>query len=176
MDSDQQGSLPRKVFETEWFSIDAVPYVSQNKKPYYRLSCNDSVCIIAKTIDEKIILVRQYRLAIGAFTLEFPSGYVDEGESLEVAIKREFEEETGFTCDSVVFMGSLRIFPSRVNNTVYVFFGEKARLVTEAGTKDSGIELILVTQDEFEKLIMDGMYVETGGMAMYLLAQLKGYL
>lgn len=68
----------KKVFETEWFSIDAISYVSSNNKPYYRLSCNDSVSIIAKTTDEKIILVLQYRPAIEDFTLELPSGYVDK--------------------------------------------------------------------------------------------------
>lgn len=176
MDTRQQDALIQKVFETEWFSIDAIPYESPNKKPYYRLSCNDSVCIIAKTVDNKLILVRQYRPAIGEFTLEFPSGYVDEGESAEEAIKREFTEETGFVCESVSCMGSLRIAPSRLNNTVHVFFGEEARRCGEKGHQDKGIELLLVPQGEFKKLIVDGAYLETGGMAMYLLAHLKGYL
>lgn len=176
MDTRKRDALIQKVFETEWFSIDAIPYESPSKKPYYRLSCNDSVCIIAKTVDNKFILVRQYRPAIGAFTLEFPSGYVDEGESAEEAIKREFTEETGFVCESVSCMGSLRIAPSRLNNTVHVYFGEEARRCGEKGPQDKGIELLLVSQDEFKEFILEGKYVETAGIAMYFLAQLKGYL
>ena len=35
MDTGQQDALIHKVFETEWFLIDAIPYESPNKKPYY---------------------------------------------------------------------------------------------------------------------------------------------
>ncbi|MCZ7383501.1 MAG: NUDIX hydrolase [Candidatus Methanoperedens sp.] len=163
----------RKVFETEWFSIDAVSYESTNKKPYYRLTCNDAVSIIAKTIDEKIILVRQYRPAIGVFTLELPSGYVDLGESPEDSIKRELIEETGFICDFVAQMGSLRICPSRINNNLHVFFGDGAKFT---GTNETDKEIELVTEEEFKRLIVESKYTETAGIAMFLLAQLKGYL
>ena len=173
MDKDKPA---RKVFETEWFSIDAVSYESTNKKPYYRLTCNDAVSIIAKTIDEKIILVRQYRPSIGVFTLELPSGYVDLGESPENSIKRELKEETGFICDFVVQLGSLRISPSRINNALHVFFGSNAKMIKTEETHDRDIELVLVTKDEFKKLIAECKYTEATGIAVFLLAQLKGYV
>jgi hypothetical protein len=64
----------RVVFETEWFTIDTVPYSNSGGEPYYRLSCSDSVSIIAKTVDDKIILVNQHRPAVESFTYEFPPG------------------------------------------------------------------------------------------------------
>lgn len=165
-----------KVYETEWFSIDAIPYVSSNNKPYYRLSCNDSVSIIAKTEDEEIILIRQYRPAIEDFTLELPSGYVDKGESPEDAVKRELKEETGFICDSAIYIGSLKLCPSRINNTLYFYWGRCSMFIGQKGTQDKESEVVLVTQDEFKKMILEGKYIEVGGIAMFLLAQLKGYL
>lgn len=165
-----------KVFETEWFSIDAIP-CNLDKKPYYRLSCDDSVCIIAKTIDKKIILIDQYRPAIGHFTLEFPSGYVKDGESIRDAINRELIEETGFVCRSITYMGPLKISPSRINNTLHVFFGEDAVPIdTNKKIIDDDIKLILVTNEEFKSLIIKQKYTEIGGMAIFLLAKLKGYL
>ena len=164
----------KKVFETEWFSIDCIPCESVNNKPYYRLTCNDSVSIIAKTIDEKIIFVRQYRPAIEAFTIELPSGYFDANESSEDAIKRELKEETGFVCDFVAPMGSLKICPSRINNTLNVFFGDNAKKVVVKGNEE--LEVVLLTQNEFEELIEKGEFVEGIGIAIYFLAKLKGYL
>ena len=115
----------QKVFETEWFSIDAVTYGDSNEKPYYRLSCGDAVVIIAVTPDKKILLVRQFRPAIGNYSLELPAGYIDEKESPEEAVKRELLEETGFVCDSLVSLGSYKTNSSRINSNYHLFL-EKA--------------------------------------------------
>ena len=171
-----KGRHINKIFETEWFTVDAIFSPLVNNKPYYRFSLHDSVSIFAKTIDGKIILIRQYRPAIESFIIELPSGYVDKGEFPEDAIKRELEEETGFICDSVNFLGSLKTVPSRINNTLHVFFGKDAKLSGTKITEDKDIELILIAQDEFKKLIVEGKYIETAGIAIFLLAQLKGYL
>lgn len=166
-----------KVFETEWFSIDALQDITLGNKPYYRLTCADSVSIIATTVDEKIILINQYRPPIEHYSLEFPSGYVDDDEKPEEAIKRELEEEAGYVCDSVSYMGLLRICPSRINNWLHVFFGKNA-IFTEINAPDAKkeFELVLVTKEEFLKLILEGKYIEVAGISMFYLAQTNGYI
>ncbi|KAF9107618.1 nudix hydrolase-like protein [Mortierella sp. AM989] len=44
-----------------------------------------------------VALVVQYRPAMGAYTIEFPSGLVDEDEMASEAALRELEEEVGFS-------------------------------------------------------------------------------
>lgn len=44
-----------------------------------------------------IILVRQYRPPLQAYTIEFPAGLVDVSESPSEAALRELKEETGYT-------------------------------------------------------------------------------
>eukprot|EP00392_Amoebophrya_sp_AT5.2_P019179 g19921.t1 len=46
--------------------------------------------------DEKTLLVKQFRPAINAYTLELPAGLVDRGETPEQAALRELKEETGY--------------------------------------------------------------------------------
>jgi ADP-ribose pyrophosphatase len=41
----------------------------------------------------KMLMVKQYRPAIEAFTLEIPAGLIEEGEDVLTAAKREFAEE-----------------------------------------------------------------------------------
>ena len=43
------------------------------------------------------LLIHQYRFLIDAYVWAIPSGGAAEGESLEVAARRELEEETGYT-------------------------------------------------------------------------------
>jgi 8-oxo-dGTP pyrophosphatase MutT (NUDIX family) len=44
-----------------------------------------------------VILVVQYRPALRAFSVEFPSGLIDGGEEPATAAIRELQEETGFS-------------------------------------------------------------------------------
>lgn len=55
----------------------------------------DGVMILPITEEGDIVLVRQYRPAIGDFLYELPAGMIDKGEDIETAAKRELFEETG---------------------------------------------------------------------------------
>lgn len=165
------------VFKTEWFSVDELFYdTAKSGQPYYRISCKDWVEILALTADNKIILVRQFRPALGTFTLELPSGYIDSGETPEEAAVRELLEETGYVCSRVINTGALRAIPSRIDNRLWVFYGQEARLTDSKKKDDEGIELVLVTQDEFKEMVAKGEFVEATGLAAYFLGALKEYL
>lgn len=53
---------------------------------------NVSVVILAKDGDS-LILIRQYRQAVGDYVIQLPGGGVEMGEDLEEAVRREFFEE-----------------------------------------------------------------------------------
>ena len=59
----------------------------------------DAVAIRATTEDGKLVLIRQYRYAIGNYIYELPAGLVDDGESVCDAAIREMHEETGLTLE-----------------------------------------------------------------------------
>lgn len=59
----------------------------------------DAVAICATTEEGKLVLIRQYRYAIGGYIYELPAGLVDDGESVCDAAIREMHEETGLTLE-----------------------------------------------------------------------------
>ncbi|HEX5489456.1 MAG TPA: NUDIX hydrolase [Rhodanobacteraceae bacterium] len=66
-----------------------------------------AVIIVAVTPDDRVLFVEQYRVPIGQFTIEMPAGLIGdaghvEGDSIDVAARRELEEETGYTCARVL--------------------------------------------------------------------------
>ena len=44
---------------------------------------------------EKLLINREFRLAMGEFIYNFPAGLVDDGEDLDTSAARELREETG---------------------------------------------------------------------------------
>eukprot|EP00388_Colpodella_angusta_P006956 GDKJ01020067.1.p1 GENE.GDKJ01020067.1~~GDKJ01020067.1.p1 ORF type:complete len:212 (-),score=57.09 GDKJ01020067.1:77-685(-) len=60
----------------------------------------DAVCIIPtlwrQGRAENILLVKQFRPPVNAFTIEFPAGLIDPNETVETTALRELKEETGY--------------------------------------------------------------------------------
>jgi 8-oxo-dGTP pyrophosphatase MutT (NUDIX family) len=57
---------------------------------------NKAAGLIPVTDDNKILLLQRSNLVDEPGTWVYPGGKVEKGETLKVAVKREFEEETGF--------------------------------------------------------------------------------
>ncbi|HWP84077.1 MAG TPA: NUDIX hydrolase [Terriglobia bacterium] len=55
-----------------------------------------SAVILPRTVEGRIVLVRQYRLAAGRELWELPAGTVDNGETPLQTARRELAEETGY--------------------------------------------------------------------------------
>lgn len=53
------------------------------------------VLIIHDESGEKLLLNKEFRLAIGDWVYNFPAGLIDEGETPEESARRELKEETG---------------------------------------------------------------------------------
>lgn len=71
-----------------------------------RVNASDAVLIAALTPEHRLLLVEQYRIPVGARTLELPAGLIgdepgDRGESTAAAARRELLEETGYAADKL---------------------------------------------------------------------------
>ncbi len=55
-----------------------------------------AAAVVPVDSEGKIIMVRQYRNALGRYTLELPAGGKNPDEDFETCALRELEEETGF--------------------------------------------------------------------------------
>ncbi len=72
--------------------------------------------------DGRIIMVSQYRPALGRMTLEIPAGSRDSvTEDTAVCAKRELEEETGYRSDSIELLLKLRTTVAFCNEMIDVY-------------------------------------------------------
>jgi ADP-ribose pyrophosphatase len=76
----------------------------------HRFSCTGVVIIVAITDDHRLVLVEQFRPAVGRRVLELPAGLVGDtttarGEALVDAARRELIEETGWQAITMARLG-----------------------------------------------------------------------
>ena len=87
--------------------------------------------VIALTAELNIVLVDQYRHAVGQMRTEFPAGAVDDDEEPLAAIKRELLEETGYASEQWHLLGSTPVNPALQTNRIHCFLALGTHKVAE---------------------------------------------
>lgn len=77
--------------------------------------------IIATPSENEIVLVRQYRHAIGRALWEIPAGTAEEGEDPAAGAARELREETGYSAGDMRPLGRLFLTPGFCTEAMYFF-------------------------------------------------------
>jgi ADP-ribose pyrophosphatase len=96
-----------RVFSVE---IDRIRFPNGKEHQIEVVRHRPSVVLLPMPDADHVILVRQYRPAIGRHTWELPAGGLNENESADQAAARECEEEIGFVPRELVRLRGL--FPA----------------------------------------------------------------
>ena len=90
---------------------------------YYVMEFTDWVNVLPLTRDGKIVLVEQYRHAVGEMSLEIPGGSLHPGanEDPKAAALRELREETGYTPGEIRLVGKCFPNPALQNNKIWTY-------------------------------------------------------
>lgn len=84
-----------------------------------------AACVLPVLPDGRILMVHQYRNALERDTIEVPAGARDSvTEDTAVCAARELEEETGYKCEKLSFLLSLRTTVAFCNEMVDVYLAE----------------------------------------------------
>jgi ADP-ribose diphosphatase len=115
-----------------------------------------SVVLLPIFPDGSILLVRQYRHAIGAMLWELVAGRVEAGESKPAAARRELIEETGYTARRVKQI--LEIFPSPgfVTERMWIFAATGLQQGVARPEEDERITAKKFSLAGLEKMIRSG--------------------
>lgn len=107
--------------------------------------------------DGKVLLVRQYRHAVGDLSLELPAGCLDKpGEEVAAAAARELREETGRVAKTLSYLGAFHASPGFTNETTHLFVADGLSDVGGTPDEDEFLELLHVPLAEALAMIRRG--------------------
>ena len=101
-----------------------------------RVKAKEAVAVVAVTADGKIVLTEQERKPMQRRVLDLPAGLIgddQENESPESSGRRELEEETGYTCDSLEHLATGPSSPGITSELVHLYRARGVRHVGEGG-------------------------------------------
>jgi ADP-ribose pyrophosphatase len=151
------------TLSTASFSVYLDEVLLRDGKPGKRIRIDhpEAAAIIPFTADHEILMVRQFRYALGRETLEIPAGKRDPGESLEACVKRELLEETGYEAGKIVFVVAFAPALGYSNELIHIYAGHQLKKTREDidEREISSVERLEIKEIQrmVEKgLIMDG--------------------
>jgi ADP-ribose pyrophosphatase len=129
--------------------------------PYFVVELPPSVCAVALTESNEVVMTRQYRHPIGETILELPGGFIDAGEVPETAIARELLEETGYEFSSYTYLGKVAANPGVLDNYTHLFLATGG-VKTAAQQLDANedIEIVLLPLETVKTMLRQNEFAQ----------------
>jgi 8-oxo-dGTP pyrophosphatase MutT (NUDIX family) len=159
-----------KIFEA--YEITSIASDGR-ESTFVRLDSPDWVNIVSivkdKSREDCFLMVRQYRHGSNSITMEFPAGLVNKGEEPIIAAQRELLEETGYSADKFVLIGSIKPNPAFMSNTSYTYFAvNPVKSGGQSLDEDELIDVKIIPVKEFESKMGTGEYINAITILAYL--------
>lgn len=117
---------------------------------------SDCVAILAIDAEDNLLLVRQFRHAVGSDLLEIPAGGIDPGETPDQAVRRELREETGFVPNRVIRLGGFYSSPGYCTEYLHLYLATDLTPSPLVAEDTEEIEVVRVPSKEIRGLVASG--------------------
>ncbi len=161
------------IHEGKFISVrrDEIDYPNGIHKTWDIVLHPGAVAVVPITDEGDLILVRQWRRAIGQITLEIPAGVIDPGEKPEISAQRELQEEIGKKADSLSYLGHFFSSPGVYTEKVHIYLGKDLQPSALTAEDTDEIDIEIVSLQQALQFIADGTICDAKTALGILLAR-----
>jgi ADP-ribose pyrophosphatase len=115
-----------------------------------------AAAIVPMKDDGTVLLIRQYRHAVGGYILEIPAGKLDPGEDPRDCAARELEEEIGLRAASLEPVTTFFTTPGFTDEVIHVYKATGLTPGTQSLGRDEVLDVIELPLERAMAQIEDG--------------------
>ena len=130
------------------------------------------VAILIK-VDDKFIIEKQFRYALGKEIYELPAGKLEEGEEPLEAAKRECLEETGYQPLEMIHLGDMSPTCGYSTEIIHFYYCPKSVKQERHLDSDEVIDLMYLSLEEIEQMIKNDQIIDSKILAVLSLYKSK---
>ncbi len=151
------GYLDRKGQTKEWVYASRNNTASLDMGDNSQKNPNAVVIVPFHTGENKLVIIREFRVVLKDWQYGFPAGLVEQTEDLASAARRELLEETGLELTRVIQKSPvIYSSPGMTDESLCIMYVECKGSPTRQFLEDSeDIEVIMVSQKEAGQLLED---------------------
>lgn len=120
--------------------------------------------------DQTVVLVRQYRHAVGSYLLEIPAGTLEANESPAHCVRRELIEETGLSAERFVELGEVVTTPGFTDERIWLYEAHDLSATDQRLEPDEVIHTVKMPFTQAIAAVADGTIIDGKSIAALLKA------
>ncbi len=119
------------------------------------------VAVVPVNPEGKLVLIRQYRHAVGGIIVEIPAGNMDrKNEAVEACVQRELAEEVGFQAGRLIKLFEGYLVPGYCNEYMHFFLALDLHPARLPADEDEFIRVTTASFDEARAMIRDKRIID----------------